>query len=63
MIDVCVFEAANKLGMAFNAKKSTIIRVGKAEFDAGHFFWTRPDPAQSFYALPKSKNCNAILID
>jgi len=21
---------------------------------------TRPDPAQSFYAVPKSKNCNAI---
>jgi len=31
-----------------------------AELDAGHFFWTRPDPAQSFYAIPKSKNCNAI---
>ena len=30
------------------------------ELDAGHFFWTRPDPAQLFYAFPKSKNCNAI---
>jgi len=29
MIDVCVFEATNELDMAFNAKISAIIRVGK----------------------------------
>ena len=35
----------------------------RPELDAGHFFWTRPDTAQLFYAVPKSKNCNTILID
>jgi len=44
--------------------------VTRAELDSGHFFGadptrptrtlTQPDPTQSFYAVPKSKNCNAI---
>ena len=29
-------------------------------FGADEWPVTRPDPAQSFYAVPKSKNCNAI---
>jgi len=37
-----------------------ILRFEGSEMDAGHFFWTRPDPTQSLYAVPKSKNCNAI---
>jgi len=33
------------------------------ELDAGHFYWTRPDPAQSFEADQKSKNVMQFLID
>jgi len=52
----------------------SVLQGVSTDMDAGHFFWTRPDPThvlepmsdpwpdptQSFYAVPKSKNCNAI---